>query len=96
MKKIVIIAVVILAVCLVSLSFAADMKGTIKSVDAKSGMVMLTVDGKDMHLKADKSVDLGKLKAGESVEATVDNGVLKGVKAAAAAPAAKPKAAVGC
>ena len=56
------------------------MKGTVKSVDAKAGTVVLSADGKDMTLKADKSVDLGKLKAGEKVEATVDKDMLKSVK----------------
>lgn len=94
MKKIaVILAVVVLAVSMVSLSFAAEtMKGTIKSVDAKAGSVVLSADGKDVTLKADKSVDLGKLKAGDKVEASVEKDVLKSVKA----EAAKPKAAVGC
>lgn len=92
MKKIsAVMAAVVLVVSLVSLAFAAEMKGTIKSVDAKAGTVVLTADGKDMTLKADKSVDLGKLKAGDKVEASVDKDVLKSVKAAA-----KPKAAVGC
>jgi hypothetical protein len=66
------------------------MKGTIKSVDAKAGTVVLSADGKDMNLTADKSVDLGKVKAGDKVEATVENDVLKSVKAQ------KKKAPVGC
>ena len=96
MKKIgVVLAVVILVASLMSLAIAAEMKmGTIKSVDAKAGMVMLTVDGKDMHLTADKSVDLSHVKAGEKVEVTVDNNMIKSIKAEA--PKAKPKAAVGC
>lgn len=93
MKKIAAaVAVVVLVVSMVSFAFADTKKGTVKSVDAKAGSVVLTVDGKDMTLKADKSVDLGKLKAGEKVEATVENDTLKSVKA----EAAKPKAAVGC
>ena len=97
MKKIgVVLAVVILVASLMSLAIAAEMKmGTIKSVDAKAGMVMLTVDGKDMHLTADKSVDLSNVKAGEKVEVTVDNNMIKSIKAEAAHKA-KPKAAVGC
>jgi Cu/Ag efflux protein CusF len=98
MKKIsVVLAVVVLVVSLVSLAIAAEMtKGTIKSVDAKAGMVMLTVDGKDMHLTADKSVDLSGLKAGDKVEASLENHMIKSIKAEAAAPKAKPKASVGC
>ncbi len=92
MKKIAaVLAVVVLVAALASLAFAATEKGTVKSVDAKAGSVVLTVNGKDMALKADKSVDLGKLKAGDKVEADVENGVVKSVK-----EAAKPKAAVGC
>ncbi len=95
MKKIaVVLAVVVLVVSLVSLAVADTKKGTVKAVDAKAGSVVLTVDGKDMTLKADKSVDLAKLKAGEKVEATIEKDVLKSVKAEAA-PAAK-KAPVGC
>jgi hypothetical protein len=103
MKKVAaVLTVVVLVVSLVSLVFAASaVKGTIKSVDAKAGTVVFTADGgKDETLKADKAVDLGKLKAGDKVEAMVEKGSLKSVKAAAAAPAAapaaKPKAAVGC
>jgi hypothetical protein len=97
MKKIaVVLAVVVLVASLMSLAVAAEMKmGTIKSVDAKAGMVVLTVDGKDMTLKADKSVDLSKCKAGDKVEASIDHDMLKSMKAEAA-PKAKPKAAVGC
>lgn len=91
MKKIaVVLAAVVLVVAFVSLSFAGEVKGTVKSVDAKAGTVVLTADGKDMTLKADKSVDLGSLKAGQKVEANVDQDTLKSVKVA------KPKAAVGC
>ena len=42
-------------------------------------------------LKADKAVDLSKVKAGDKVAITVDKDTLTSVK-----PAAKPKAAVGC
>jgi hypothetical protein len=42
-------------------------------------------------LKADKAVDLSKVKAGDKVAITVDKDTLTSVKAAA-----KPKAAVGC
>ncbi len=92
MKKIALAAVVVLV--MVSLAFAGAVKGTVKSVDAKAGSIVLTVDGKDMNLKADKSVDLGKLKAGEAVEATIEKDTVKSVKAAEAKKA--PKAAVGC
>ncbi len=100
MKKVlVVLAVAVLVVSMVSLVFAAEAKmGTIKKVDAKAGTVVFCPEGTttDMTLKADKSVDLGKVKAGEKVEVSVEKDVLKGVKAAPAAPAAKPKAAVGC
>lgn len=97
MKKVLAVVVMaILVVSLASLAFAADMameKGTIKSVDAKTGTVVFCPEGgKDVTLKADKSVDLGKLKAGDKVEASVEKDMLKHVMAA---PAAK-KAPVGC
>lgn len=91
MKKIAsAVAVVVLVVSMVSFAFADTKKGTVKSVDAAAGSVVLTVDGKDTTLKADKSVDLGTIKAGDKVEATVENDTVKSVKKA------KPKAAVGC
>jgi len=102
MKKLSVVLVVVLSLCLVvSFAFAADSKGTVKSVDAKAGSIVVTIDGKDQTLKADKSIDLGKLKAGDAVEVAVHGDMAMSIKAAAAAPAApaaakKPKAAVGC
>jgi Cu/Ag efflux protein CusF len=94
MKKLSVVLVVVLSLCLVvSLAFAGDMKGTVKSVDAKAGSVVLTVDGKDTTYTADKAVDLGKVKAGDKVEFSADKNVVKSIKAAAA-PA--KKAPVGC
>jgi hypothetical protein len=93
MKKVsAVLAVVVLVVSLVSLAFAGTKMGTVKSVDAKAGTIVLTMDGKDETLKADKSVDLSKCKAGDKVEVSVEKDVVKSIKAAAA----KPKAAVGC
>ncbi len=93
MKKVTaVLAVVVLVVSLVSLAFASDMKkGTVKSVDAKAGTIVLTVDGKDEALKADKGVDLGKVKVGDKVEASVEKDTVMSMKAAAA-----KKAPVGC
>ncbi len=100
MKKVAaVLTVVVLVVVLGSLAFAAGaQKGTIKSVDAKAGTVVFCPEGTttDMTLKADKSVDLSKVKAGDKVEVSVEKNTLKSVKAEAAAPAAKPKAPVGC
>ena len=100
MKKITaVLAVMVLVVSMVSLVFAADMKkGTIKSVDAKAGTVVFCAEGTntDTTLKVDKSVDLSKVKAGDKVDATIEKDTLKQVMTVPAAPAAKPKAAVGC
>ena len=93
MKKVAaILVVVVLAVTMVSMVFAAEAKkGTIKSVDAKAGTIVFTADGgADMTLTADKSVDLGKVKAGDKVEIMVDQNTAKEIKAA------KKKPAVGC
>ena len=92
MKKVAaVLAVAVLVISLASLVFAGDAKkATIKSVDAKAGTIVLTIDGKDETLKADKAVDLGKVKAGDKVEATVEKDTVTSLKAA------KPKAAVGC
>jgi Spy/CpxP family protein refolding chaperone len=94
MKKVAaVVAVAALVLSLVSLVFAAEM-GTIKSVDAKAGTVVYCAEGgQDMTLKADKSVDLSSLKAGEKVEAVVENNMLKSVKAA---PVVRHRAPVGC
>ena len=100
MKKITaVLAVMVLVVSMVSLVFAAEMKkGTIKSVDAKAGTVVFSAEGTntDTTLKVDKSVDLSKVKAGDKVDASIEKDTLKHVMTLPAAPAAKPKAAVGC
>lgn len=92
MKKLSVVVIVVLSLCLVaSFAFASDMKkGVVKSVDEKAGTVVLTVDGKDMTLKADKDTDLKAAKAGAKVKAVIDGEVLKSISAD------KPKAAVGC
>jgi hypothetical protein len=93
-KAAAILAAAILVVSLFSLAFAAEpMKGTMKSVDAKAGTAVFCAEGTtaDVTLKADKAVDLSKVKAGDKVMITVDKDTLTSVKAAA-----KPKAAVGC
>ena len=100
MKKVIaVLAMAVLVVALGSLAFAAEAKmGTIKSIDAKKHTVVFCPEGTttDMTLKADKSVDLSKVKAGEKVEVSVEKNALKSVKTEAAAPAAKPKAPMGC
>ncbi len=96
MKKVVaVLVVVVLVVSLVSLVFAAEAKmGTIKGVDAKAGTITFCPEGTtaDMTLKADKSVDLSKIKADTKAEIMVDKGTVKEIKEMKA----KPKAAVGC
>ncbi len=101
MKKVAaVLAVAVMVVSLFSLAVAAEMqKGTVKAVDAKAGTITFTADGStaDVVLKADKSVDLGAVKAGEKVEISTEKDTVKSLKAAsAAAPAAKKKAPVGC
>ena len=78
-----------------TLAFAGGKMGTVKSVDAAKGTVVISCDGKDEALKADKGVDLGKVKAGDMVMFTAEKDMVKSI-ATHAAPAAKPKAAVGC
>jgi Cu/Ag efflux protein CusF len=107
MKKIaVVLAIMVVVVSLVSLAFAAGMegmqKGTIKKVDVKTHKVVFCEEGtnKDITLNADKSIDLANLKTGEKVEVSIVKHTLMHVMAvsteAPAAPAAKPKAPVGC
>ena len=96
MKKVAAVLVVaVLALSLVSLVFAAEAKmGTIKGVDAKAGTITFCPEGTstDMTLKADKSVDLIKVKADTKAEIMVEKGTVKEIKEMKA----KPKAAVGC
>ena len=94
MKKISVVLVVVLSICLMaSLALATHhiMKGAVKSVDAKASTIVVTVDGKDMTFKAGKGVDVAKFKAGDKVEVTTDKDVATDIKAAAA-----KKAPVGC
>lgn len=94
MKKLSVVLVVVLSLCLAVSAFAAEAKkGTVKGVDEKAGTVTVCYEGTnaDVTLKAGKGVDLGKVKAGDKVDVTVDKGVAESVKAAP-----KAKAAVGC
>jgi len=89
-----IIASVLLIVSLASFGFGAEsQKGTIKGVDAGAGTITFCPEGtnKDMKLKADKSVDLTRIKPDTKAEITVDKDTVKDVK-----ELKKPKAAVGC
>ncbi|MDH4161621.1 MAG: hypothetical protein OEW15_02880 [Nitrospirota bacterium] len=92
MKKLSVVIVVVLSLCLVaSIAFAGDTKkGVVKSIDEKAGTVVLTIDGKDETLKADKAVDLKSVKAGSKVKAVVEGDSVKSIAID------KPKAAVGC
>ncbi len=98
-KAAAILAVMVLVVSLFSLAVAADAKKVVvKSVDAKAATMVVTgEDGKDMTMTADKSVDLGKVKAGDKVIATMDKGKIMGLMVEGAAPAKKKnKNSVGC
>ncbi len=56
-------------------------KVTIKNVDSKTGiLVFISADGKDSTLKADKSIELDKIKAGDRVEISIENNIVKGIK----------------
>jgi hypothetical protein len=85
---------IVLIVSLASFGFAAEsQKGTIRSVDAGAGTITFCPEGsnKDIQLKADKSVDLTRIKPDTKAEITVDKDTVKDVK-----EMKKPKAAVGC
>jgi hypothetical protein len=93
MKKVAaVIAVAVFVVSVVSMAFAADMKhATVKSVDAKAGTIVYTVEGgADETMKVDKSVDLSSVQAGEKVMLEVENGTVMSVNAA------RHRAPVGC
>lgn len=95
MKKVAVVLVVVLSLCLVvSLAFAAEAKkGTIKGVDVKAGTITFCPEGTttDMTLKADKGVDLSNVKADSKAEVMIEKDMVKEIKAMK-----KPKAAVGC
>ncbi len=91
MKRLsIVVAVVVLSLFLIAALAFAGTKGVVKSVDAKGGTVVITVDGKETTFKADKDVDLGKFKAGDKVEFTAEKEMVKTMKIA------KPKAVIGC
>lgn len=80
---VVVLAIAALVIVLAAPAFATVAQtGTIKSVDAKAGTVVFCAEGgKDVTFKADQSVDLDKIKAGDKVEISVENDLLKSVKA---------------
>jgi hypothetical protein len=94
MKKVAaIVSAVVFVAVMVSMVFAAEAKkGTIKGVDSKAGTVVFCAEGTtiDTTLKVDSSVDLGKVKAGDKVDITVEKDIVKEIKAA------KKKPAMGC
>jgi hypothetical protein len=90
-KATAILAAMVLVVSLVSLVFAAgEKKVIVKSIDAQTATMVVTDEGKDVTMNVDKSVDLGKWKAGDKVMITVDKDMVMSMKAA------KSKQAVGC
>lgn len=85
---------VVVIIALAAVAFAADaQKGTIKGVDTKAGTITFCPEGsnKDITLKADKGVDLTKVKPDTKAEVTVDKETVKDIK-----EIKKPKPAVGC
>jgi hypothetical protein len=89
MKKVAaVLAVVVMVVSLSSLAFASE-KVKIKSVDAKAGTIVYVEDGKDMTKQVDKSVELDKVKAGDTVRIDVENDMVTKMRKVS-------KAAVGC
>jgi hypothetical protein len=91
MKKLTLMVVVVLSLCLVaSFAFAGMMKGTLKSVDASKNTVVVTIDGKDQTMSVGAGVDISTVKAGDAVEVTVDKDMVTAIQKA------KPRAIVGC
>jgi hypothetical protein len=85
---------IVLILSLAAIAFAAETQtGTIKSVDPKAGTITFCPEGttKDMTLKADKSVDLSKVKPDTKAEVTLDKETVTDIK-----EMKRPKAAVGC
>ncbi len=85
---------IVFIVVLASIAFAAEtQKGTIKGVDSKAGTITFCQEGtsNNITLKADKGVDLSKVKPDMKAEVTVDKDTVKDIR-----EMRKPKAAVGC
>ncbi len=85
---------VVFMVALASIALAAEtQKGTIKGVDSKAGTITFCQEGtsNNITLKADKGIDLSKVKPDMKAEVTVDKDTVKDIK-----EMKKPKAAVGC
>lgn len=57
---------------------AAEMKGTVKSIDAAKGTFVLNCGGKDTTLKGDKAL-IGSLKAKASYKVTYEGDTAKSV-----------------
>ena len=95
MKKVAsVLASLLLIVSLASFGFGAEsQRGTIKGVDTGAGTITFCPEGtnKDVKLKADKSVDLSRIKPDTKAEITVDKNTVKDVK-----ESKRPKAAIGC
>ncbi len=94
MKKIAsVLVVVIVMVSFVPFAFGETKKGTIKAVDAEAGTITFCPEGTttDMILKADKSIDLSKVKPDTKAEVKIEKDTVKDIK-----EMKKPKAAVGC
>jgi len=85
---------VVLIVVLASIASAAEtQKGTIKAVDSNAGTITFCQEGTrdNITLRADKSIDLSKVKPDTKAEVTLDKDTVKDIK-----EMKKPKAAVGC
>jgi hypothetical protein len=65
-----------------AISISAEVqKGIIKSVDTKTGtVVFMSTNGQDVTLTPDKSLELNTIKAGDKVEISVENNMLKSIK----------------
>jgi len=93
-RSIAVLISVVLIVSLATIAFAAEsQKGTIKGVDSNAGTITFCREGTsdNITLKADKGIDLSKVKPDTKAEVTVDKGTVKDIK-----EMKKPKAAVGC
>jgi len=92
--SVVILVSVLLVVAMASVAVAAEpQKGTVKGVDRGAGTITFCPEGTthDLTLKADKSIDLEKVKPDMKAEIMVDKDTVKAIK-----EMKKPKASVGC
>jgi hypothetical protein len=97
MKKAVsVLMIVLMVVAFAGLAMAAEMSGTVKSVDAAKGMLMLSSGNMDVPVDCETGSMIKDVKVGDKVMVEYTEKGGKKVATKVTVEQAKPKAAVGC